>query len=207
MGFSVQNNSGKDSGLTGITGVAGPGIFNDATIFSDSYGGANVGNAARADGGTLAADGNFVFTFSGLDDSFTYDVSGGYDQDNANFNTVWEATGTANAAIGAVTTDGANGDGFATLTGLQTDGSGNLEITVTRTTQLFVAGLSLTAIEPAVAVLKGDVDLDGDVDFDDIPEFIAVLQAGVFLAEADCDCSGSVDFADIPAFIAILQGG
>ncbi len=56
-------------------------------------------------------------------------------------------------------------------------------------------------------VIKGDVDQDGDVDFDDIPAFITVLQSGMFQAEADCDCSGLVDFADIPAFIAILQGG
>ena len=54
-------------------------------------------------------------------------------------------------------------------------------------------------------VLKGDVDMDGDVDFDDIPPFIAVLQSGDFQAEADCDCNKVVDFADIPAFIAILQ--
>ena len=56
------------------------------------------------------------------------------------------------------------------------------------------------------SVFKGDVDMDGDVDFDDIPPFIAVLQSGVFQAEADCDCSTVVDFADIPAFIEILQG-
>ena len=54
-------------------------------------------------------------------------------------------------------------------------------------------------------VLKGDVDMDGDVDFDDIPPFIAVLQSGDFQAEADCDCNKVVEFADIPAFIAILQ--
>jgi len=58
----------------------------------------------------------------------------------------------------------------------------------------------------ATPVVKGDVDMDGDVDFADIPAFIAVLQSGVFQAEADCDCSTAVDFADIPAFIAILQG-
>ena len=56
------------------------------------------------------------------------------------------------------------------------------------------------------SVFKGDVDMDGDVDFDDIPPFIAVLQSGVFQAEADCDCSTVVEFADIPAFIDILQG-
>ena len=54
-------------------------------------------------------------------------------------------------------------------------------------------------------VLKGDVDMDGDVDFADIPPFIAVLQSGVFQAEADCDCNTAVEFADIPAFINILQ--
>jgi hypothetical protein len=54
-------------------------------------------------------------------------------------------------------------------------------------------------------VLKGDVNLDGAVDFDDIPAFITVLQSGVFQAEADCDCSTVVDFSDIPAFISILQ--
>ena len=55
------------------------------------------------------------------------------------------------------------------------------------------------------SVLKGDVDMDGDIDFSDIPPFISVLQSGVFQAEADCDCNGEIEFADIPAFIAILQ--
>lgn len=54
--------------------------------------------------------------------------------------------------------------------------------------------------------LLGDVDIDGDVDFDDIPAFIAVLQAGDFQGEADCDLSGVIDFDDIPAFITILMG-
>lgn len=54
--------------------------------------------------------------------------------------------------------------------------------------------------------LLGDVDIDGDVDFADIPAFIAVLQASGFQAEADCDGSDEVDFADIPAFIEILMG-
>ena len=62
-----------------------------------------------------------------------------------------------------------------------------------------------TAAAPEPDVLKGDVDMDGDVDFNDIAPFIAVLQGGVFQIEADCDCSTVVDFADIPAFIAILQ--
>ena len=57
---------------------------------------------------------------------------------------------------------------------------------------------------PRGPVLKGDVDMDGDIDFDDIGPFIAALQAGVFQAEADCSCNGSVGFEDIPPFIDIL---
>ena len=52
--------------------------------------------------------------------------------------------------------------------------------------------------------LTGDVNLDGVIDFSDIPSFIAILQSGDFQAEADCDQNGEVNFADIPAFIAIL---
>ena len=55
------------------------------------------------------------------------------------------------------------------------------------------------------SVLKGDVDMDGDIDFEDIGPLISVLQSGVFQAEADCDCNTVIEFADIPAFIAILQ--
>ena len=61
-----------------------------------------------------------------------------------------------------------------------------------------------TFAAPAPTMVKGDVNLDGTPDFDDIEAFIVVLQAGGFQAEADCDCNEVVDFADIPAFIAIL---
>ncbi len=50
----------------------------------------------------------------------------------------------------------------------------------------------------------GDVNLDGVVDFADIPAFIALLQSGGYQFEADIDQNGVVDFADIPCFIEIL---
>ena len=56
-----------------------------------------------------------------------------------------------------------------------------------------------------MTVLKGDADMNGVVDFGDIPAFIAVLQSGEFQAQSDADCNKSVEFADIPAFISILQ--
>ena len=54
------------------------------------------------------------------------------------------------------------------------------------------------------SVLKGDLDLDGDVDFFDIQPFIDVLSTGGDQPEADCNCDGSVDFFDIQFFIDIL---
>ena len=53
-------------------------------------------------------------------------------------------------------------------------------------------------------VLKGDVDLNGQVEFSDIPSFIELLISGDSQDEADCNCDGEVSFADIPAFIQIL---
>ena len=53
-------------------------------------------------------------------------------------------------------------------------------------------------------VLKGDVDLNGFVEFADIPAFIQVLIDQGNQPEADADCNGEVEFADIPAFITLL---
>ena len=56
-------------------------------------------------------------------------------------------------------------------------------------------------------VLKGDINVDGFVDFLDIAPFIALLSSGDFQAEADCNCDGVVDFLDIAPFINTLSGG
>lgn len=58
--------------------------------------------------------------------------------------------------------------------------------------------------EVPAPVILGDVNMDGVVNFSDIPAFIAVLSSGEFQAEADADESGEVDFSDIPPFIEIL---
>ena len=57
-----------------------------------------------------------------------------------------------------------------------------------------------------VPVLLGDVNLDGAVNFADIPSFITLLTSGGYQNEGDVDQSATVDFADIPAFIAVLIG-
>ena len=56
------------------------------------------------------------------------------------------------------------------------------------------------------ALLKGDVNLDGGVNFLDISPFIGVLSAGGFQAQADVNCDGVVSFLDISPFISILAG-
>ena len=55
-------------------------------------------------------------------------------------------------------------------------------------------------------VLLGDTDLNGVVNFLDIPSFITILFTGEFQAEADIDQSGEVNFLDIPLFVAIVAG-
>ncbi len=128
---------------------------------------------------------------------------------------------------GAVLSDGTDSVGFGLATGsvasnipinnsfaanARFPGFSLLTTPVTLTADTGTSSFNLKGFELATifdytigGALKGDVDLDGDVDFADIAPFIAVLQSGVFQAEADCDCSTVVDFADIPAFIAILQ--
>lgn len=214
VGFSITNNAGKDSGLTGIASQAGPAPFDDATIGGDNYGAANVGNLTRADGGLLAtedleagiAEANFVLTFSGLDDSLAYTVSGGYlhGSPNDNFNLTLAADG---QAVETLNTSGLPDAGYATLQNLSTDGSGNLEITVTRAAvQLFISAVTIEATVASQDCLLGDVDLNGAVEFLDIQPFIDVLSSNGFQCEADCNESGAVDFLDIAAFISILSG-
>ena len=52
--------------------------------------------------------------------------------------------------------------------------------------------------------LLADVDMNGVIDFNDIPFFVDVLLMGPFQCEADCDENGLVDFNDIPFFVDIL---
>ena len=58
--------------------------------------------------------------------------------------------------------------------------------------------------DPNVGCVLGDVNLSGQVDFNDIPEFVSVLLGSMFQCEADCDQDGIVDFNDIPLFVDIL---
>ena len=55
------------------------------------------------------------------------------------------------------------------------------------------------------AILLGDANLDGVVNFSDIPSFISILSVDDYLAEADTNEDGEVNFSDISSFIALLS--
>lgn len=97
-------------------------------------------------------------------------------------------------------------------TTLGADVSGGVTLLLNATTGANIGSTSTLEIDNVsinlglVIDFLGDVNMDGAVDFSDIPAFIAVLTSGVFQAEADCNQDGVVDFSDIPPFIAILVG-
>ena len=57
---------------------------------------------------------------------------------------------------------------------------------------------------PEPAVVLGDCNLDGFVNFLDIAPFISILTSGPFLDQADCNEDGAVNFLDIAPFIELL---
>ena len=204
--LEVTNNLGKDTGLTGVVSNPTVSPFNDTSIYSDSYGAANVGNMDRADFGLLTEESNIVLTFTGLDDELSYNVTGGGAFNSNNFDTVWTA-GDVSATTDSVS---ATGGEFVTLSDLATDGSGNLSVTVTRANvQILFTAVTIEAtntVEDNFGL--GDVNQDGLVNFLDISPFISVLSmAGEFQFEADTNQDGVVSFLDISPFIMLLAGG
>jgi len=80
----------------------------------------------------------------------------------------------------------------------------------------FIAANMVAAnLAPALAPVLGDMDLDGDIDFDDIDDFVLGLtdasayehQIGVpARARGDMDADGDLDFDDINGFVGALNG-
>lgn len=62
-----------------------------------------------------------------------------------------------------------------------------------------------SVVTVAAAVVLGDVNMDGSVNFLDIAPFVSVLGSGELQAEADIDQNGLVNFLDIAPFIALLS--
>ncbi|MFC5050441.1 PEP-CTERM sorting domain-containing protein [Rubritalea spongiae] len=124
--FSATNNSGF---ATGRAATSNSLIANEATGFQ------------------FAPGAHILLTFSGLDDSLAYDLTGGYAGNN-NFATNWVVDGQTEQA-----------NNYASFTDLRTDGSGNLVIRLDQAdpnpgidtaNHIVVGTLTLTAASVAV---------------------------------------------------------
>lgn len=143
VGFSwvtagAFNNSDADG-----TKAGQPAVFNDSNLTDW------LGVAHALSGGLI------TLTFTGLDDSLSYDllIGAAFTDDIAS--ATWTADGQSDTTVSNV-----GADAFVTLAGLETDGSGNLVITSAgagaRPDLSAVAALTLTAVpEPSTAVLLG----------------------------------------------------
>jgi arylsulfatase A-like enzyme len=181
VGFSWTSNNilfGNSSG--GNVTAGDPAVFNSSNT-DDWYGISNVGT-----------DGTITLTFSGLDDALTYDLiiggaGGTGDATAGRADTLWTVDGQS-ATTRAFETDGS---AYVSFTGLSTDGSGNLVMTGTGTSDFdrpdiaVVSALHLTAIDgtdatppawvatwPQVdgvtssgATARGQIDEDGTAHF------------------------------------------
>lgn len=144
--FSITNNTGDAAGEAAAAATT-------QWISNDS------GSTGRITDGDAVIDGSgdrayALLTFSGLDNSLTYDFSADH-SNNSNFSAIWQE-------VGNVTNT--TGPNLATIafTGLSTDGSGNISFYMIRNTNndgrhVALESLSLTAVpEPSTfALLAG----------------------------------------------------
>ena len=151
VSFSFTNSSGQIAWDFGTAGNAGIGLFTDSTVYGDSIiSNDKTGTPFRP---VQSGTDTFVFTFAGLNDALSYELVGGWSHGNGNFEANWSADGQSfNTLI-------APGNGYGSLTGLETDGSGNLVITVTGVGgagHITASGLTLKAVpEPSGTLLFG----------------------------------------------------
>lgn len=181
-GFS---NDGIDIVLGGLTSNIGYGSPVDITIFNDGDYGFGVNGASSF---SLLQPGD-VFSGGGVR---TLSIS-------ASETGIHTIGFTDNGHVGYFRVDlGQPGDDIILLGG---------EVALSADGVLSNGDFTITIPEIADdAVLLGDVNLDGTVNFLDIAPFISRLTMGDFQAEADIDGNGAVNFLDIAPFIGILSG-
>ena len=204
----------------------------DGTFGTNATSAADTSTASANTGGRLTNGANHTYTFTFTDTSgvdtdlgfFHFDLgtfrpnsartwtlstlAGGSISDSAAF-----ATGTIGAGVGGQI-DFFNVDvDLRNLSDSTLDANGTaiflLELSggvATGGHHALLDNVAVSAAAEPAGILKGDVDMNGVVDFFDIQPFIDVLSSSSFQAEADTNCSGGVDFFDIAPFIAILAG-
>ena len=100
----------------------------------------------------------YTIALAGLNDSLTYNlVIGGANGSNFNVDTTWTADGQSATTSGGTSSSTDGSGAFVSLTGLETDGSGNLVITGFKSSNYgAAAAFELTAVpEPGSLALLG----------------------------------------------------
>ena len=191
---------------TGGTDPTGAGLFNNtaSSIGLNLFQGTGSSNSRiLADGPEGGATVLFPFetepTNASAEDGFTFVLTlrsdGTYDASTTGLST---EVNVVNAALPE--------GGAPTFDDFLNGGVGLNSSTQAPSMQYIVSEVTLEATMERMT-LKGDVNMDGIVNFLDISPFIIALSSPEGAPdEADCNCDGSVNFLDISVFINILAG-
>ena len=191
---------------TGGTDPTGAGLFNNtaSSIGLNLFQGTGSSNSRiLADGPEGGATVLFPFetepTNASAEDGFTFVLTlrsdGTYDASTTGLST---EVNVVNAALPE--------GGAPTFDDFLNGGVGLNSSTQAPSMQYIVSEVTLEATMERMT-LKGDVNMDGIVNFLDISPFIIALSSPEGAPdEADCNCDGVVNFLDISVFINILAG-
>jgi len=220
ISFDFDPSNGITPGTTDFIGVATHEIGHALGFVSgvdtvDTFSNAGPGAAADLNGGTAGiGDLNPFALFSTVDLFRRSEAAFAADPDALDFSTSSDVFFSIDADLSdgddvLLETGSFNGtgqqashflDGFPSL--------GILDPTAAAGELLLISDndiLVFDVIGYDLAFILGDVNLDGVVDFSDIPDFVSILQFGGFLEEADTNRDTVVNFLDIAPFISLLQ--
>ena len=197
-----QASSGSVVNITGGTvGDFIPGIGTFALFSANSGSVVNIGGGTIGDAFTAAAGSEVNISGGSIGNDF-----------NARFGSTVSIEGSAFSIDGSPLNTLQVGqtmiitDREVTLSGVLADGepfSFDLNVAESFGLDFFSPDASLS-VTLSAALLLGDINRDGVVDFFDISPFIMLLSNGGFQAEGDINQDGVVDFFDISPFIGIL---
>ncbi len=206
VGAAGDDNNGNDSGSARVfSGADGSVLYSfDGDASTDIFGFGDRFGTAVSGAGDVNGDGfadlivgapnddpnginsGSARVFSGADGSVLYT----FDGDSSGGLGFGDNFGVTVSNAGDVNGDGV--DDF--IVGAQNGGVNNGGYA-----RVFVSQITIPFV-------LGDCNIDGRVDFDDIPYLINLLLTGTFLEQADVLEDDEVNFLDIPPFIGILMG-
>ena len=212
--FTVENGSVVNIGSGNVGNFVTANSGSQVNIFGDG----SVGSSFTANNGSeVNIDGGDVGNRFTVDNGGEVNITGGF------FSGEFKAFngGEINVSGGDFVLDGESlddsltiGDTFTivqrnvTLSGRFANGvafSFNLNSADSVGEDFFDPDATLTVTAVQEIPLLGDCNLDGVINFADIPTFLQILCCANYLNQADIDQSNMVDFADIPALIELLM--